>query len=65
MARLETRTFGSKKQLLVIAETEEERLMIEKMLKSKSKTRDLVEGELLSNDAFEPYLRLIKKGQTA
>ena len=59
MAKVDIRTFGSKKQLLVFL-NKGKRPLVKKALGLTEHTR--FEGEVVLDDQWQPYLRLEKKG---
>lgn len=59
MAKIETRAFKSKKQLLVIAETDQERQSLYAIAGRNTPAR--LEGELVFGGNLEVYLRFTRK----
>jgi hypothetical protein len=58
MARIISHKFGSKKILLVVAETAQEADLIDSVIKLRGKSVHRFDGELCTNDQFETYLRI-------
>jgi hypothetical protein len=60
MAKIEARVFGSKRQLLLTPEGEEELKLFQQVLGTKE--HGVVEGYLKFNDTWHPYLVLASAG---